>query len=87
MGKSMKVMMVDPPSGWRYGFPKPLPTDLPEGESIVPWLLSEGYPQSEIDACGKYFYCRYWEQEVDGGWYEGRAARDNMSSPGDRDYD
>ena len=84
----MKVTMCDPPSGWRYGFPKPLPADLPEGESIVPWLLSEGYPQHEIDACGNYFYCRYWEQEIDDdGWYPGRAGRDNMSSPGDRDYD
>jgi len=25
--------------------------------------LSEGYPQKEIDNCGKHFYCRYWEQE------------------------
>lgn len=56
-----RVTMVDPPSGWRYGFPKALPEDYPEGESIVPWLLSEGYPQEEIDKCGKHFYCRYWE--------------------------
>ena len=54
---------ANPPSGWKYGFPKPLPTDLAEGESIFPWLLSEGYPQSEIDACGDHFYCRYWEAD------------------------
>ena len=59
----MKVTMVDPPSGWKYGFPKPLPADYSEGESVIPWLLSEGYPQKEIDNCGKHFYCRYWEQE------------------------
>jgi hypothetical protein len=58
-----RVTMVDPPSGWMYGFPKALPNDYPEGESIIPWLLSEGYPQSKIDECGKSFYCRYWEED------------------------
>jgi len=58
-----KVMMCDPPSGWKYGFPKPIPKEV--GEDILPWLLSEGYPQFEIDACGKHFYVRYWEQEID----------------------
>lgn len=61
----MKVTMVDPPSGWMYGFPKPLPADYPEGKSVIPWLLSEGYPQAEIDNCGNHFYCRYWEEELD----------------------
>jgi len=28
------------------------------------WLVKEGYPQSEIDACGDHFYCRYWEADV-----------------------
>jgi len=60
-----KVLMCDPPSGWKYGFPKPLPADLPKNESIIPWLLEQGYPQAEVDACGKHFYCRYWETEVD----------------------
>lgn len=60
---SKKVMMCDPPSGWKYGFPKAIPSELGEDESIIPWLLSEGYPQSEIDAWGKNFYCGYWEQD------------------------
>ena len=58
-----KVLMCDPPSGWKYGFPKPLPADYSKDESIFPWLLSEGYPQSEIDALGDSFYCRYYETE------------------------
>jgi len=58
-----KVTMCDPPSGWKYGFPKPLPADYSKSESIFPWLLSEGYPQAEIDACGDHFYCRYWEAD------------------------
>lgn len=57
----MKVRMCDPPAGWKYGFPKPIPEDV--GEDILPWLLSEGYPLEEIEKCGEYFYCRYWEQE------------------------
>ena len=53
-----KTMMtiIDPPSGWKYGFPKPLPEEV---EDVLEWLVSEGYPQSEIDAYGKHFYCRY----------------------------
>jgi hypothetical protein len=25
------------------------------------WLIAEGYPQKEIDACGDYFFTRQWE--------------------------
>ena len=32
----MKRTMVDPPSGWKYGFPKPLPDDYPEDASVTP---------------------------------------------------
>tara|TARA_R110001599_G_scaffold5564_1_gene27893 strand:+ start:143 stop:469 length:327 start_codon:yes stop_codon:yes gene_type:complete len=102
------VLMCDPPSGWKYGFPKPVPlhVDTPtivrgyfrgangRGRSdafdwatsiscrnldasdcqvlpcmsLVPfkkWLVSEGYPQSEIDDYGGHFYCRYYEMEID----------------------
>lgn len=55
------VTMIDPPSGWKYGFPKVLPD--PKPENVLQWLISNGYPQSEIDSCGQHFYCRYWEQE------------------------
>ena len=79
------VLMCDPPSGWKYGFPKPVPihVDTPRvvrrysrcadgGEweeyphcQILQWLVSEGYPQSEIDDYGGNFYCRYYEMEID----------------------
>ena len=58
-----KVLMCDPPSGWKYGFPKPIPKGV--DDDITEWLLSEGYPQREIDACGDHFYCRYWEVDED----------------------
>ena len=44
------TLIYDPPSGWRYGFPK---TYLPlEGETLVETLLRDGYPQYEIDNGG-----------------------------------
>ena len=56
------VHMIDPPSGWKYGFPKVLPDGV---EDSMAWLVENGYPQAEIDACGKHFYCRHWNQEID----------------------
>ena len=53
-------MMIDPPSGWRYGFPKELPEDLKPG-GINDWLISEGYPKEVIDELGEYFHYRMWE--------------------------
>lgn len=52
--------MIDPPSGWKYGFPKELPTGV---ENVPAWLVENGYPQKEIDAGGEHFYCRHWHQE------------------------
>ena len=58
-----KVLMIDPPSGWLYGFPKVLPD--PKPESMHEWLVGNGYPQEEIDKMKEYFYCRYWETELE----------------------
>ena len=55
--------MCDPPSGWKYGFPKAMPN--PEPKDFYAWLVSEGYPQKEIDSMGDYFFCRHWEEEID----------------------
>lgn len=57
----MKVIMCDPPIGWKFGFPKPIPREV---EDVNTWLVEQGYPQEYIDAHGDYFYCRYWEHEV-----------------------
>ena len=37
---------IDPPGGWRYGFPKELPSGVIDFNK---WLVDNGYPQSEID--------------------------------------
>ena len=59
---NMKVHYIDPPSGWKYGFPKVLPEGV---DNTIQWLLDNGYPQREIDAYGNHFYCTHWEEEVE----------------------
>lgn len=58
------VLMIDPPSGWKYGFPKPLPENI-EDKEIMRWLIENGYPQWEIDSMRDHFYCRYWKRELE----------------------
>lgn len=55
----MKVMIVDPPSGWMYGFPKVVPNDESPSED---WFLRNGYPQELIDQ-GALQHVRYWFKE------------------------
>ena len=57
-----KAIMIDPPSGWMYGFPKLYDKD--KDGTMWEWLVREGYPQSEIDRYGKSnFFCRFWYPE------------------------
>ena len=52
---------VDPPSGWKYGFPKSIPEDVEIGErTFKQWLIDEGYPEKDIEFAIKY--CRQWEE-------------------------
>ena len=63
-----KYLVVDPPEGWRYGFPKsygtfedkahPQSYQLPDNQ----WFLDQGYPQSLIDQ-GMLKHCRWWLHE------------------------
>jgi len=48
---------VDPPSGWRYGFPKIWNT---QGD-MQEWLIDNKYPENEIKRMGNLFYVRCWE--------------------------
>ena len=54
--------MIDPPSGWKYGFPKALELDYPD-QKHTEWLVNNGYPQAIIDKLGDNFWCRYWNEE------------------------
>lgn len=54
------ALIIDPPSGWKYGFPKPIPEDR-RYDSLT-WLVEQGYPEKLIEELGEHFYCRYWEE-------------------------
>lgn len=56
----MKRKMIDPPEGWKYGFPKEIPEDVYKTRD---WLIENGYPEKVIESYGDYFFVR--------GWYEG----------------
>lgn len=52
--------MIDPPEGWRYGFPKEIPADVTD---TLSWLVEQGYPRSLIDRLGNSFFCRHWVED------------------------
>jgi hypothetical protein len=55
-----KTLMIDPPSGWRFGFPKPVPEHFfSEGFDLGGWLIECGYPVADVPLATKY--SRYWE--------------------------
>jgi hypothetical protein len=56
------MLVIDPPSGWKYGFPKPY--DNPNKIEANLWLALNGYPLDEV----RYWVearggvpCRFWE--------------------------
>lgn len=58
----MKKLIVDPPEGWKYGFPKPIPEDIIKTrQSFEAWLIEQGYPIDELGFAVKY--SRYWETD------------------------
>lgn len=73
----MKITVCDPPSGWKYGFPRTIPQNVLEAieqerresnntrNAFIEWLLKCGYPQQIIDLHGDHFFCRFWEEEID----------------------
>jgi len=54
--------MIDPPSGWKYGFPKEIPEDV---ENTTQWLVDNGYPKKLIESFGGSFYVRGWYEEIE----------------------
>ena len=60
--------MIDPPEGWRYGFPKPVHEEfhmLGNDFDLGRWLINEGYPKKDIELALKY--SRYYETEIQDG--------------------
>jgi len=58
--KKKLVTFIDPPEGYKHGFPKILPKPFPK--NIKTWLVKNGYPKKDVDFAIKY--CRMWEEEV-----------------------
>lgn len=70
-----KILVIDPPSGWKYGFPKPVPKDHHKAEVLSAWLIEQGYPEKDIEVALKY--SRYWEQEDFSEYTKGARIDDN----------
>jgi hypothetical protein len=59
MGLKLMTLIIDPPGGWRYGFPRPLTKE--KDELLEDWLISAGYPAEDAEwAVG---HCRYWNEK------------------------
>jgi len=63
----MRFIFVDPPSGWKYGFPKKLAWELYSDEifSLEDWLVENGYPASEFNKDGHVYWVRFWDAPKD----------------------
>ena len=67
----MSTKIIDPPSGWMYGFPKAIPNDV---KDFNKWLVENGYPQKELDRFESGVPCRFWFEEDE----ENKEAEDNL---------
>lgn len=56
-GSDRKPFMIDPPMGWKYGFPA-LYNESKDG-SMEEFLLSKGYPLKDLEFALSYMRC--WE--------------------------
>lgn len=64
MQETKKTLIIDPPEGWRYGFPKPVHDEfhtLGSDFDLGSWLIAEGYPEDMIELAVKH--SRYWETD------------------------
>jgi len=52
----MNNMWIDPPSGWRYGFPKLWDRKVP----VEQWLVYNGYPIEDVDFAVQHI--RWWPE-------------------------
>jgi hypothetical protein len=56
------TLIVDPPEGWRYGFPKAVPDN--RRNDILAWMVEQGYPRQIIDEwVEEHFPLRCWYEE------------------------
>jgi hypothetical protein len=59
------TLIIDPPSGWMYGFPKAIPDDILCDTALFrAWLVQQGYPEQDVELAVKH--SRYWEAQTRG---------------------
>jgi hypothetical protein len=60
------LTFIDPPGGWKYGFPKPVTKEeFDKITSFREWCINNGYPKEEADLYGEHFYVQISEKEVE----------------------
>ena len=56
-----KYTWIDPPNGWRYGFPKRFLTSKIQDKQLSEVCIENGYPKEMII---EPFIYRCWEEEL-----------------------
>jgi hypothetical protein len=58
------MLLIDPPEGWRYGFPKRIPKAIYRKRHLIKqWLIDKGYPKDLMDSYKDHFYYRIITKE------------------------
>ncbi len=56
---TQKLILIDPPSGWKYRFPKAVTQEqYKEITNLKEWCIENGYPKEEADSYRECFYIR-----------------------------
>lgn len=54
--QNSNLISIDPPEGWKYGFPKQVTQEeYKQISSLKEWCIGNGYPKEEADKYGNYF--------------------------------
>lgn len=57
MNTKETFLTIDPPSGWKYGFPKAVTQEQYKSiKDLKRWCIDNGYPKAEADSYGDYFH-------------------------------
>jgi len=59
--RKKNMIWVDPPEGWKYGFPAIYDPDT-DGQ-MSDWIISKGYPLLTIKEYGEQWMVRCWPAE------------------------
>lgn len=57
MSNNDELIFIDPPSGWKYGFPKGVTKEVYIGIlNLKEWCIANGYPKKVADSYGDHFH-------------------------------